>query len=215
MGQVRDINTLHPELQAIVRRMQEQEPDMGVHETIRTVAYQDSLFARGRTAPGNIVTNARGQDFQSMHQWGIAFDFHHRRSGFSDTAFFRRIGALGKSLGLTWGGDFTSIVDMPHFELRKWGNTTAALRQRHGTPDRFRETWRGMVAQSNTVPPSVTPVELPPKDPAPGTLPMDEIARQVMRGNWGNGAERVRRLTDAGYDAAAVQRRVNELMRGG
>jgi len=42
---------------------------------------------------------------------------------------------------------------------------------------------------------------------------IDEIARQVISGNWGNGAERVRRLTAAGHDAQAVQRRVNELLR--
>jgi hypothetical protein len=49
--------------------------------------------------------------------------------------------------------------------------------------------------------------------PRPQTSNLDEIARQVIRGTWGNGAERVRRLTAAGHDATAVQRRVNELLR--
>jgi len=43
---------------------------------------------------------------------------------------------------------------------------------------------------------------------------IDDIAREVMRGAWGNGADRVRRLTAAGHDAAAVQQRVNEILRG-
>lgn len=42
---------------------------------------------------------------------------------------------------------------------------------------------------------------------------IDELAREVIRGNWGNGAERKRRLTDAGYDYNEVQTRVNELLR--
>lgn len=41
---------------------------------------------------------------------------------------------------------------------------------------------------------------------------MDEIAREVIRGDWGNGADRKNRLTAAGYDYAAVQTRVNELL---
>lgn len=42
---------------------------------------------------------------------------------------------------------------------------------------------------------------------------IDTIAREVIRGLWGNGAERKKRLADAGYDYAAVQKRVNELLR--
>lgn len=41
---------------------------------------------------------------------------------------------------------------------------------------------------------------------------IDEIAREVIRGDWGNGADRKNRLTAAGYDYAAVQTRVNELL---
>lgn len=41
---------------------------------------------------------------------------------------------------------------------------------------------------------------------------MDEIARQVIRGDWGNGADRRNRLTSAGYDYASVQAKVNELL---
>lgn len=39
---------------------------------------------------------------------------------------------------------------------------------------------------------------------------IEELANEVIRGKWGNGAERVRRLTQAGYDANAVQNKVNE-----
>ena len=41
---------------------------------------------------------------------------------------------------------------------------------------------------------------------------LDTIAREVIRGDWGAGEERVRRLTAAGYNYNAVQNRVNELM---
>lgn len=41
---------------------------------------------------------------------------------------------------------------------------------------------------------------------------IDELAREVIRGDWGVGDERERRLTEAGYNYDAVQTRVNQLM---
>ncbi|MDU2710058.1 MAG: lysozyme, partial [Finegoldia magna] len=41
---------------------------------------------------------------------------------------------------------------------------------------------------------------------------IDQLAREVISGKWGNGEERKRRLTNAGYDYKEVQRRVNELI---
>lgn len=44
--------------------------------------------------------------------------------------------------------------------------------------------------------------------------PLDSIALEVINGNWGNGAERKKRLTEAGYDYKAVQTLVNALLKG-
>lgn len=44
---------------------------------------------------------------------------------------------------------------------------------------------------------------------------VDDIAREVIAGNWGTGADRVNRLKAAGYNAEAVQARVNEMMGAG
>ena len=40
---------------------------------------------------------------------------------------------------------------------------------------------------------------------------VDELAREVLQGKWGNGAERKKWLEAAGYDYAAVQKKVNQL----
>ena len=42
---------------------------------------------------------------------------------------------------------------------------------------------------------------------------VDAIAREVIQSKWGNGSERKQRLTAAGYNYSAVQKRVNELLR--
>ena len=41
---------------------------------------------------------------------------------------------------------------------------------------------------------------------------IDTIAREVIRGDWGNGAEREKKLKAAGYDYDDVQKRVNQSM---
>ena len=53
-----------------------------------------------------------------------------------------------------------------------------------------------------------------PKEPTPpdDKKTIDELAREVINGDWGNGQERYDRLTAAGYDYYAVQKRVNEIL---
>ena len=43
---------------------------------------------------------------------------------------------------------------------------------------------------------------------------VDQLAKEVIAGKWSNGAERKKKLTDAGYDYSAVQKRVNALLKG-
>ena len=43
---------------------------------------------------------------------------------------------------------------------------------------------------------------------------VDELAHEVINGMWGNGDERKRRLTEAGYNYRAVQDRVNKILLG-
>ncbi len=50
---------------------------------------------------------------------------------------------------------------------------------------------------------NTTPVKPQPK-------PIDQIADEVIAGQWGNGSDRKKRLTDAGYNYDAVQKAVNQ-----
>lgn len=42
---------------------------------------------------------------------------------------------------------------------------------------------------------------------------IEELAREVIRGDWGNGTDRKTRLTNAGYNYDAIQNRVNEILK--
>lgn len=62
--------------------------------------------------------------------------------------------------------------------------------------------------------PEHKPEAAPAPVPVPAVKSLDEIAMEVINGDWGNGADRRNRLTEAGYDYATVQQRVNELCGG-
>ena len=117
-----------------------------ITEGFRSKEYQDSLYAKGRTKPGKIVTNAKGSTYSSQHMWGIAFDIAINDSKLLyDTTTIKKVAAIAKKIGLGWGGDWTSIVDTPHFYLTKWGSTTSQLKSLYATPDAFKKTWKKKV----------------------------------------------------------------------
>ena len=145
---MRDITKCHPTLQKkakeLVKRCADKGLKIAIGECLRTVAEQDALYAQGRTKPGAKVTNARGNTYSSMHQWGVAFDFYRNdgKGAFNDSdGFFTKVGKIGQSIGLEWGGSWKSPVDKPHFQLPNWGSTPARLKSLYGTPERFFKTW--------------------------------------------------------------------------
>ena len=93
-------------------------------QTLRTNAEQDELYAQGRTKEGKIVTNAKGG--QSIHNYGLAFDIVILLDKDNDGTFesvswevdkyWMRVVDFFKSKGWTWGGDWKSFKDYPHFE---------------------------------------------------------------------------------------------------
>ena len=73
--------------------------------------------------------------------------------------------------------------------------------------DQFRgglEEWAALAAGDVTKP-EPTPAPSEPKGPEP------DLISEILHGKWGNGTERAANLAAAGYDAEAVQKKVNEL----
>lgn len=158
---MRNINRCHPRLidlsKKLVSACRGQGLIIGIGESFRTKEEQDALYAKGRTAPGNIVTNAKGSSYSSHHQWGTAFDIYRNdgKGVYTDSdGFFAKVGKIGKSIGLEWGGDWKSPVDKPHFQLPDWGSATTKLKKMYGTPENFMKTWKGdseMVEESKII----------------------------------------------------------------
>lgn len=147
---------LHPWLNYKLGLLLKQCAKKGIYliitEGFRSKEYQDKLYAKGRTKPGNIVTNAKGSDYSSQHQWGIAFDIAiNDPKLLYNEATIRKVAKIAKSnkVGLAWGGDWVSPVDTPHFYLDKWGDTPSKLKRTYKTFDNFKKTWTMKVSGAN------------------------------------------------------------------
>lgn len=129
----RNIATLHPRVQVMARNLVSAAADNGINIVVtsgtRTYEEQDALFRQANDGKDNdgdgrvderdeMVTKARAG--HSNHNFGMAFDvtIFDGTSPAYESPRYKVLGALGKAIGLSWGGDWTSIPDEPHFELR-------------------------------------------------------------------------------------------------
>lgn len=113
-----------------------------VVQGLRTFKEQQDLYDQGRTKPGKIVTNAKPGS--SYHNYGLALDFailyDKDKNGTYETLSWDtvkdedkdgvkdwvEIANVFKAGGWTWGGNFKSILDMPHVE-KPFGNNWRTL----------------------------------------------------------------------------------------
>ncbi len=118
----RNIATLLPQVQPLARALIESAAAIGIAIKVisgtRTYEEQNALYEQGRSKPGRIVTNARGG--YSNHNFGVAFDIGVFEGGryLDESPAYKAVGAIGMKLGLEWGGNWKTIQDEPHFQLR-------------------------------------------------------------------------------------------------
>ncbi len=122
----KNIKNIDPRLAVIIGAvLAEGNVDFTVTYGFRTKQEQQSLYAQGRTKPGNIVTNCDGVKKKSYHQTGKAIDFipYPFNGDWNDVAPFKKVGdelvRVGKALGYncSYGGNWTSFKDWPHFQI--------------------------------------------------------------------------------------------------
>lgn len=118
----RDIADLRPDVATNCRILLDECKKRGLNvlvtQTKRDNEYQATLYAQGRTKPGSIVTNSATTTF---HGAGLAFDVCKNIKGheYDDVSFFAQVASIAKQIGFTWGGDWKSFPDKPHFQ---WDN---------------------------------------------------------------------------------------------
>lgn len=117
---------LKPELNQLASSLIEKAKEQGINLILtsgyRTSEQQQRLYDQGRLTEGPVITNAKPG--KSKHEIGEAFDVavideNGRPSWPEDNSLWKRIGDIGKSIGLVWGGEFKT-PDRPHFELKSY-----------------------------------------------------------------------------------------------
>jgi peptidoglycan L-alanyl-D-glutamate endopeptidase CwlK len=123
------LGTVHPQLASRVRKMAamllEEDIEIEVVQALRSWTEQAALYAKGRDDDGNIVdksqvvTNAKPG--HSWHNFGLAVDVSPFDEGIPDWnsshPAWKRIIAVGESLGLVSGANWRSFPDAPHFQF--------------------------------------------------------------------------------------------------
>ena len=123
------MTSVHPTLAAALDRIFASMAAFGhpmrVIEGVRTTARQQALWQQGRSAPGKIVTQRDGVIKLSSHQLGHAVDCAFvddprtpRDDTWDETKPWAVYGAMAEAEGLTWGGRWKTLHDLPHIELK-------------------------------------------------------------------------------------------------
>src|SRR5690606_18759879 len=118
----RDVSELAPNAQLAIRAFFYECSKVGINvfvtETYRSQGRQNYLYEQGRSRSGSVVTWTRSSRHTSRLAWDIAVC---PPNSLYDVATLVRAGAIARKLGITWGGDWKSNIDRPHFEVNaKW-----------------------------------------------------------------------------------------------
>lgn len=134
---VRRISQIHPKLRTELRAIYcdicnalKGRAMCRFSQVLRTFKEQNDLYAQGRTAPGKVVTNAKGGS--SYHNYGLAVDIvlllKDEKGSFNKASWetnvdfdgdgvadWKEVVAIFKRYGWEWGGDW-KFTDTPHFQ---------------------------------------------------------------------------------------------------
>lgn len=131
----RFLDVLTPFLHEATRVAAQHGMRVDVIAGLRTWDQQAALYAKGRTAPGAVVTNARPGS--SWHNFGLAVDlglFQGRtyvdsKDPRKAESVYREIAEIAREYGIEWGGNWRSFKDTPHFEYHPGINLAEAARR--------------------------------------------------------------------------------------
>jgi peptidoglycan L-alanyl-D-glutamate endopeptidase CwlK len=129
----RKLEDLHPDVrplaEAFLRAAEDEGIDVLVICTWRSGIEQAALYALGRTAKGKIVTNARpGESLHNVMLNGMpasrALDvvptIYGKPIWDASNPLWDRLGAIGRSVGLSWAGDWKGkLLEKGHFEKKE------------------------------------------------------------------------------------------------
>lgn len=157
---------------------------------------------------GSTITVIEGNYSDSVKRRSLAVNGRYIR-GYGVPKYSSKATASGGgSTGSGSGSSSTPATGDTVYTVVK-GDTLSGIAARYGT------TYQKLAAYNGIANPNIIHVGQKIRIPGGGTpkKSVDELAKEVIAGKWGNGADRKSRLTAAGYDYSTIQKRVNELLK--
>jgi peptidoglycan L-alanyl-D-glutamate endopeptidase CwlK len=136
------ISKLHPNIRITVAEAINDFASKGIYyritSSLRSMAEQADLYAKGRTASGNIVTNAKPG--YSFHNYGLAFDFVRIKNNAADWTVGSFKPMIDYMITKGWqSGRYWSVPDWPHLQFNPFNSSaisySALPKQEEGYPD--------------------------------------------------------------------------------
>ena len=147
-----DINLLRPKTKKLCELFIEACRKAGINlvitQTLRSMDLQDAYYSQGRESLSivnekrkkvnlppitekenkSIITKAMAGS--SPHNYGLAWDIAcivNGKANYDNISLYKKCGDIAKTISfegytIEWGGDFISIKDYPHFQLKNWKN---------------------------------------------------------------------------------------------
>jgi len=116
MPMITDLNSLHPffrdRIILLIQLCKKKGIELAVVETYRTAAKQNEYKTLGQKY-------TRSGAGRSKHQYGMAVDvvpLEDSMAQWDDKTLWKKVGVIGESLGLRWGGRWRTLYDPGHFE---------------------------------------------------------------------------------------------------
>lgn len=133
----KELRTMDPKLQEVFSlALKLSNVDFGISEGHRAISRQKKLYARGRTEPGDIVTNIDGVNDLSDHNYspskaGDIYAFVNGRANYDDIYMMYLGGVITSAakvldVEIKWGGNWDgdgilltdqNLKDAPHYAI--------------------------------------------------------------------------------------------------
>ena len=122
---IKRLNTVDSKLQLLANEVLKITPyDFAITEGLRTVERQQELFKQNTS--NKIITKCDGIKNKSKHQLGKAIDimvYDEHGAGTWEEKYYKEVALIFKqkakelNINISWGGDWKSFKDYPHFEI--------------------------------------------------------------------------------------------------
>ena len=157
-------------------------------------------------ATGNTEGNMRSVNIELANdtlapEWGVSEVTWKAGARLAAWIFFNEIGVRPSSANVFQHNHWLPTMCAGPYIAKVWPLLLAEVQVQYD-----------MFARGTATPPPSR--DEPTRPPVQAKKSNDQIVDEVIAGKWGNGAQRMKKLSDAGYNAAVIQQLVNQKLLG-